>query len=209
MSRARGAVERWWRATTRYHGAAPPEDWTMTTPHDPGRRRLLAAASVAPLATLVAACAGIPGAADGPPAPAGVQARRPLGLQRARRLPRSAGLGGDARDPVGEPGRHRDPRLPERSARRLDPRRALDVAGRPRAGRDPRQRDASFRAPLPRWRSPRAGRPLEPVRGQRARAERIHRNHQLLRTGRRLAIGRDARGHVRRDRRARAAAARR
>ncbi len=42
----------------------------MTAPHDPGRRRLLAAASVAPLATLVAACAGIPGAADGPPAPA-------------------------------------------------------------------------------------------------------------------------------------------
>jgi len=44
----------------------------MTAPFDPTRRRLLAAASAAPLATLVAACAGIPGAADGPPAPAPV-----------------------------------------------------------------------------------------------------------------------------------------
>ena len=44
----------------------------MNATFDPNRRRLLAAASAAPFASLVAACAGVPGAADGPPAPAPV-----------------------------------------------------------------------------------------------------------------------------------------
>ena len=44
----------------------------MYAPFDPARRRLLAAAAALPVATLVAACAGTPGAADGPPAPAPV-----------------------------------------------------------------------------------------------------------------------------------------
>ena len=44
----------------------------MTAPFDSTRRRLLAAASAVPLGSLLAGCAGIPGAADGPPAPAPV-----------------------------------------------------------------------------------------------------------------------------------------
>ena len=41
-------------------------------PADVVRRRLILAASAAPLAPLLAACAGVPGTADGPPAPAPV-----------------------------------------------------------------------------------------------------------------------------------------
>lgn len=44
----------------------------MNAPFDPARRRLLAAAAAVPVAGLVAACAGTPGAVDGPPAPAPV-----------------------------------------------------------------------------------------------------------------------------------------
>lgn len=44
----------------------------MNDVHDPMRRRLLAAASAAPVAALLGACAGTPGASDGPPAPAPV-----------------------------------------------------------------------------------------------------------------------------------------
>jgi len=44
----------------------------MDTLPDPARRRLLLAASAAPWAPLLVACAGVPGAADGPPAPAPV-----------------------------------------------------------------------------------------------------------------------------------------
>lgn len=44
----------------------------MSDVHDPVRRRLLAAVSAAPVAALLGACAGTPGAADGPPAPAPV-----------------------------------------------------------------------------------------------------------------------------------------
>lgn len=44
----------------------------MTAAPDRSRRRLLAAAAAAPLASLVAACAGAPGTSDGPPAPAPV-----------------------------------------------------------------------------------------------------------------------------------------
>jgi hypothetical protein len=44
----------------------------MDSKHDPQRRRLILAASAAPFASLLAACAGTPGASDGPPAPAPV-----------------------------------------------------------------------------------------------------------------------------------------
>lgn len=44
----------------------------MHETHDAQRRRLLLAAAAAPLASVLGACAGTPGASDGPPAPAPV-----------------------------------------------------------------------------------------------------------------------------------------
>lgn len=57
---------------TRYHGPArtPCRRRAIDIPFHRQRRRLLAAASAAPIASLLAACAGTPGTTDGPPAPA-------------------------------------------------------------------------------------------------------------------------------------------